>query len=64
MGIWSNGFKSSPFLPTIPEARNADQEAEMAELLGPPVQVAVSVNLVDPGGQKMLFHLPSQIQFH
>ena len=48
-GSRSSGFKPRPSLPPTPEARNADQEAKIAELLGLLVQVAVFVDLVDPG---------------
>ena len=46
-GSQSSGLKLSPSLPPIPEARNARQEAGSAEQLGLPVQVVVSVDLVD-----------------
>ena len=59
----SNGSKPSLVLPPSPGTRNAGQESEIAEPPGLPVQVTVSIALVEPGEAKDEVSAAPQILF-
>ena len=48
-GSGNSGFKPNPPLTHIPETGNTGQEEGITEPLGSPFQVAVFVDLGDPG---------------